>query len=136
MQAGERGRLQDAHPPLRHAEVRLAESAHLAVGPRLLGDPLDHVVQIFLLVGPEKLEVAPRLPGATHIHMDVRVALLHVEIDRPGLAPQELRAGRQRVVVIAIGRRREQHGEWSRPVGHVERDRDLDAVVNANFDLA
>src|SRR3954466_5744047 len=39
-EAGERGRLHDAHPPLRHAEVRLAEAADLAVGPGLLGDPL------------------------------------------------------------------------------------------------
>ena len=131
-EARERRRLHDAHPPLRHAEVRLADAADLAVRPRLCRDPLDHVVEVALLVRAEELEVAARLPRAAHVHMDVRVALLDVELDRPGLAPEKLRAGGKRVVVVAVGRCGEERRETAAPFGRVDGDADLSAVANGD----
>ena len=48
--AGERRRFLDRHPPLRHAEIGLPDAADLAVRPRLMAEPFDDVVKIFLLV--------------------------------------------------------------------------------------
>src|SRR5204863_8814978 len=56
-EARERRRLHDAHPPLRHAEIRLTQSADLAVGPRLLCDPLDGGVEVLLIILLEELEL-------------------------------------------------------------------------------
>src|SRR6185295_11765576 len=46
----ERRRLLDRHPPLRHAEVRLADATDLAARPRLMAEPFDDVVEVLLLV--------------------------------------------------------------------------------------
>ena len=134
--AGERRRLLDRHPPLRHAEIGLADAADFAVRPVLVAEPFDDVVEIFLLVAVEQAEFAARLAAAADVHVGVDIAVLHIELDRPGFAPEELRARRQRIVVIAIRRRRQQHRERPLAFRHVERDRDLDAVMHADFDFA
>src|SRR5438552_17405909 len=48
--ARERRRRDDAYPPLRHAAVRLAEAADLAVRPGLRRNPLAHILDIVLLI--------------------------------------------------------------------------------------
>ena len=131
--AFQRRRLLDRHPPLRHAEVGLADAADLAARPRLVAEPFDHVVQVLLLGAVEQAEFAARLAAAAHVHVGVDVAVRQIELDRAGLAPQELRTRRQRVVVIAIGRRRKQHRKRPVALRHVERDGDFDAVVDADF---
>src|SRR5262249_27757851 len=93
--AGERRRLRGRHPPLQHAEVGLPHAADLAVRPRLAADPFDDVVEIPLLVAVEKAEFAARLAAAAHVHVGIDVAVREIEGDRPGLAPEELRARRQ-----------------------------------------
>ncbi len=134
--AGKRRRLADRHPPLRHAEIGLADAADLAVRPRLMPEPLDDVVEVLLLGAVEQPELAARLAAAAHVHVRIDVALAHIELDRAGLAPEELRARRQRIVVVAVGRGSEQHRKRPVAVGHVERNRNLHAVVNADPDLA
>ena len=134
--AGERRRFLDRHPPLRHAKVRLPDAADFAVRPRLMAEPFDDVVEVFLLVLVEQAEFAARFAAAADIHIGVDVAALHVQSDRAGLAPEKLRRRRQRVVVVAVRRRRQHHGKRPLACRHVERHRDLDAVMNADLDLA
>ena len=135
-EAGERRRRHDAHPPLRHAEIRLAQAADFSVGPRLRRKPLDHVVQIALLVRPEKLELSARRARAADVHVHVGIALLHIEIDRAGLAPEELRSRRQHIVVVAVRRGREQRGIAAAAFGRIDRGADLRAVANGDGDFA
>src|SRR6202030_1548561 len=59
--AGQRRRFLDRHPPLRHAKIRLPDAADLAVRPRLMAEPFDDVVEVFLLVLVEQSELAARL---------------------------------------------------------------------------
>ena len=134
--AGERRRLLDRHPPLRHAEIRLPDAADLAVRPFLMAEPFDDVVKVFLLVLVEQAEFAARLAAAANVHMGVDVAAPDIQFDRPGLAPEKLRRRRQRVVVVAVRRRRQHDRERPLARRHVERHRDLDAVMNADFDFA
>ncbi len=134
--AGERGRLLDRHPPLRHAECRtvgLADAADLAARPGLVAEPFDHVIEVALLAAVHEAELAARLAAAAHVHVGIGIAVAQIKPDRPGLAPQELRRRGQAVVVVAIGRRREQRRERAAALGHVERDRDLDPVMDLYF---
>ena len=63
--------------------VRRAVPADLAVAPRLLARPADHLGAVALLVRPEGVPVALRAAGAAHVHDDVGVAALHeVLVDR------------------------------------------------------
>ena len=134
--AGKRRRLLDRHPPLQHAEIGLADAADLAVRPRLMAEPFDDVIKIFLFVLVEEAKFAARLAAAAHVHMRIDIATFDIEFDRPGLAPQKLRRRRQRIVVIAIRRRRQQHRKWAVALRHEQRHRDLDAVMDADFDFA
>src|SRR6185369_9829282 len=97
-----------------------AEAPHLAVRPGLPGDPLDRVVEVVLFVRAEQLELAPRLAAAAHIHMDVRIALLYVEFDRPGFAPQELRTRGQHVVVVTVRRSSEKGRKTAGGFGSID----------------
>ena len=134
--AGERRRLLDRHPPLRHAEIGLADAADLAVRPGLAAEPFDDVVKVFLLVAVEQAEFAARLAAAADVHVGVDVTVLQIKLDRAGFAPEELRRGRQRIVVVAVRRRRQQHRKPALALRHVQRDRDLHAVMHADFDFA
>src|SRR2546423_2596455 len=75
------------------AGIRLADHAHLAVGPRLTGDPLDDVVAIGRLDGLEEVPDAARASGAAQAYADEGVALGYVLGDvagigvRPGVVP-------------------------------------------------
>ena len=134
--AGERRRFADRHPPLRHAEIGLADAADLAARPFLPAEPFDDVVQVLLLVAIEQAEFAARFAAAANVHMRIDVAALDIKLDRPGLAPEKLRARGQRIVVIAVGRRRQQHRKRPAAFRHIQRHRDLDAVMDADFDFA
>src|SRR5690348_16326234 len=63
-EAGEMRRVLDAHEPLRHAVIALADAADLAVAPGLRADPLDHVVEVRLLFLVEEAVVTLAEPGA------------------------------------------------------------------------
>src|SRR5579871_2311067 len=116
--AGEPGRPLDRHPPLQPAE------------------PLDDVVEILLLVAIEETEFTAGFAAAARIHLRIDIAALDIEADRTGLAPQKLRRRRQRIVVVAIGRGAEHDRKRTFAVRHVKRERDLDAVMDADHDFA
>src|SRR5262245_17147494 len=130
---GKRRRFLDRHPPLQHAEIGLAHAADLAVRPGLAAKPFDDVVKIFLFVAVEKAEFAAGFAAAAHVHLRVDIAALDIESDRPGLAPEKLRARRQSVVVVAIGRSRKHDRKRPAAIWHIERHRDLDAVMDADL---
>ena len=134
--AGERRRLLDRHPPLRHAEIGLADAADLAVRPGLMAEPFDHVIEVALLGAVQEAELAARPAAAAYVHVGIDIAVAKVEIDRPGLAPQELRARGERIVVVAVGRGREHRWKRPLPFRHVERDGDLDPVMDLDLHLA
>ncbi len=132
-ETGERRRRQRAHEPLQHAEIRLTDAADLVVRPGLRADPFDHVVKIVLLAAAEKFELSAGAAAAAHVHVDVGIALLDIPFDRPGLAPQELRARRQTVVVEAIGRRRQQRRIRAGAVRPVDARTDRGAVTDSDL---
>ena len=77
----------------------------LPFAPGLPADPFDHVdIVLAARCGSRKPNSPPERAAAAHVHVDIDVALADVEIDRAGLAPQELRAGGQAIVVEPIGR--------------------------------
>src|SRR5207248_1058580 len=43
--AGQRWRFPNRHPPLQHAEIRLADAADFAIRPGLMTQPFDDVVE-------------------------------------------------------------------------------------------
>jgi len=71
------------------AEVRDAAHADVAVAPRLLGNPLDDIEQVPLLLRPEQVVAALRVAAAPHIDDHVSVAAGHQELADPGLVLAE-----------------------------------------------
>jgi hypothetical protein len=130
--AFQRRRSHRAKKPLQHTVIRLADATNIAVTPGLPCDPLDHVMHILVIVPAEKLEVPAGATTAANVHVHVRVTLLDVEFDRPGLTPQELRAGRKYVVVEAIRRGCEQGGKAPAAFRRVDRDANLYAIAHCN----
>jgi len=102
-ETGQRRRRLRAHEPLHHTEIGLADATDFLVRPGLRADPFDHVVEVVLLTPAEEFELSAGAAAAAHVHVHVGVALLDVPFDRPGLAPEELRARGQAVVVETIG---------------------------------
>src|ERR1700683_1704983 len=89
--AGERRRLLNRHPPLRHAEIGLSDAADLAVRPGLAAKPFDDVVKVSLLVAVEQAEFAAGLAATADVHVSVDITVLQIKLDRAGFAPEELR---------------------------------------------
>ena len=117
--AGERRRLLDRHPPLRHAEIGLADAADLAARPCLMAEPFDHVVKVLLLAFVEQAKFAAGFAAAADVHMGIDIAALDIELDRAGLAPEKLRARRERIVVVAVRRRRQHHRKRPLALRHI-----------------
>ena len=70
-------RLLGRHLPLVHGVVGNAVDAHLAVGPRLHGGPLDALVEVLGLARREMIDVAGRTAGAARIDAHHGVAFGH-----------------------------------------------------------
>ncbi len=122
-----------AHEPLRHAVIRLPDSGDLAVRPFLSRDPFDDVVEVLLLRAGEETELAARDAGSAHVGVHVNVALLDVPFDGAGLAPQEHRPRRQLVVVVAVGRSREERGKRPAAFRPIDAHADLHAVPHRDL---
>src|SRR5262249_60399167 len=97
----------------------------LAVRPGLPAEPFDDVVKIFLLVAVEKAKFAAGFAAAAQVHLRVDIATLNIEPDRPGFAPEKLRARRQSVVVVAVWRSRKHHRERPDVMRHFEHESEL-----------
>src|SRR3979411_1340071 len=76
----------DRHEPLHHRVVGLPDAADIAVGPRLRGDPFNGVVEVVLLDLVKETVFAAGPPGAAHIHVQERIAMVDVPRDRSGRA--------------------------------------------------
>src|SRR5439155_216222 len=72
---------------------------------------------------------------AANVGVHVGVALLDVPLDRTGLAPQEHRPRRQLVVVVAVGRSREERGKRPASFRAVDTHADLHAVAHRDLDI-
>src|SRR5262249_59763207 len=112
------------------------DAAVVAVGQGLVREHFDDVIGLLLLVAADNRNLPAGLAAAGDIHVGENVALPDVEFDWSSLPPQKLRTSRQRIVVVAIGRRGKKHRERSVAGGHVERHGNLNAVVHADLDLA
>jgi len=75
-------------------------------------------------------------PMLAHKAQDEGVAVAEIVFDRPGLAPQELRARGEDVVVIPVRRGGEQRRKSSAAFGRVNGGPDLDAVAHLDFHFA
>ena len=131
--AGEMRRVLRRHEPLRHRVVRLPDAADLAVRPRLLRNPFDHVEEVGLFLAVEEAVLAVRTAGAAHVHMHERITVIEVPLDRTGLTPQELRRRRQQVVVEPVRRRGEERRVASRVRRQVDRDGDGRPIAHADI---
>jgi hypothetical protein len=119
---------------LHHAEIGLADAADFAVRPWLRADPFDRVVEIVLLAAAEEFEGPSGPAAAAHVHVHIGVALLDIPFDRPGFAPEELRASRQAIVVEAIGRCAEQRGIGAGAVRPIDARADRGPVPRGYLD--
>ncbi len=106
--------------PLIVTGVGAAPHRHLAVGPRLAGQPLDDVVTVPRLLS-KGIESAARAAAPPHVHESVDIAMPG-EVHRP------------RVVAVAdVGREREHHRQRLFLSGRpVQRRSQLDAVPHGN----
>ena len=128
--AGEAGRVQGRHQPLRHGVIGLTDAADLAVAPALARDPGDQLDIVLLLDRIHEAELALGAAGAAHVGVHIGVAVLDVPLDRAGLAPQEQRIGRHGVELVLVGRGREQRRYPRRVVRPVDAHRDAHAVAH------
>ena len=60
---------------------------------------------------------------------------LDIPFDRPGLTPKEKRQAWQLVVIVAIGRSREESRMTTTALGSIDPEADLDAVPHPNLDV-
>src|SRR5262249_25413061 len=95
---------------------------------------IDDVVKIPLFATTEKFELATGTAAATHVHMNIGVALLDVPFDWPGLAPKKLRARRKTVVVEPIGRRSQQGRIRTRAIRAMDAGDYRRSVTDIDFD--
>src|SRR5262249_31826932 len=131
---GKRRRRKRGHKPLQHAEIGLADAADLAVAPGLSANPFNDVVKILLLAPAEKFKFAAGTATTAHVHVDIRVALLDVPLDRAGLAPEKLRARGKAFFIEPIGRCTEKGGIRTGPVGTIYSRANRRSVTHIDFD--
>jgi hypothetical protein len=134
-ETGEMRRVLDAHEPLRHAVIALADAADLAVAPGLRADPFDHVIEIVLLFPVEETVIALAEAGAARVGMNIGITVLHIPLDRSGLAPEEDGRRRQIVIVVAVRTDSEQRREFTAAFRAIDATSDLHAVANGDLNV-
>jgi hypothetical protein len=119
---------------LRAAHVGDAAHADVAVAPGLLGNPLDGVVEVLLLLIAEEVVVALGIVAAADVHDDVRVTARHPELGDAALVLAE--RDHAALELARVDRARHQRGEFRAPrrgPDHVRGELHAVAHRNARF---
>src|SRR4029077_10512162 len=77
-----------------------------------------------------------RFAAAARIHLRIDVATLDIEADRTGFAPEKLRARRHEMFDRAVGGGAAHDRKSTVALRHIQRDRDVDAIMDADFHFA
>ena len=80
--------------------VAVAVQRDMAVAPRLLGDPLDDVVDVLLLAQAQQAQRAAALAAPAHVGVHARVAV--VDVLGRGRAPVRLHVDHGRIAPLAV----------------------------------
>jgi hypothetical protein len=109
------------------APVGIADHPHIAVAPRLRGDPFDQIVAVVLLVRVEEIPLSLRKPRAPRLGDDVHIAFRHIEAGGAGL-DRVTPVRRLLLDVLRIGRHRQQRRITASRDRAIDIDREPDAV--------
>src|SRR5579864_3326623 len=128
-------RILDPHEPLRHAVIGFADASDFPVRPGPRADPLDHIVEIMLLLAVEEAIFALGKSRAADVGMHIGIAVRDIPLDRTGLAPEKHRCGGQRVIFVALRARRKERRERAAALGPIDANADLDAVADRDLEI-